>query len=185
VIRLVEHDKHMIGNGHHEAVDRFLPDHGSGRIVGIGNEDGACLRRDRGQHGVEISRVPGIGHFDRIRAEKLGHELVHGEGVTSHHHLVTRAEKGMADELDDLVGAVAEHDVFPHDSESLRDGTAQFISSAIRIEVGALQRASHRLERLGRWAEGVLVGGELDDLLLAQAEIAGQLLNRFARLVDG
>ena len=91
----------------------------------------------------------------------------------------------MADKLDDLVGSVAENDILAGHAETLRDGATQFVAAAVGIEVGALQCAAHRFECLGGGAERVLIGGELDDLLLAQAEIAGQLLDGLAGLVNG
>ena len=41
----------------------------------------------------------------------------------------------MADELDDLVGAVAEDDILAGDTEALGDRAAQLVTAAIRIEV--------------------------------------------------
>ena len=51
--------------------------------------------------------------------------------------------------------------------------------------MGTLQREAHRLKGFLGGAERILVGSELDDLLLAQTEIAGEFLDGLAGLVDG
>ena len=93
----------------------------------------------------------------------------------------------MTDELDDLVGAVAQDDVFPLEpgTQALGNRAAEFVTAAVGVEVGTLQSAVHRLQRLRGRPQRVLIGSEFDDLLLAQAEVAGQFLDRLAGFVDG
>ena len=72
----------------------------------------------------------------------------------------------MTDEFDDLVGAIAKNDILSRYAEAFRNRPAQLVAASIRVEMGALQRPSHRLKSLGRGAERIFIGGELDDLIL-------------------
>ena len=165
----------MVGNLRHEAVDRLLSDERAGRVVRVGEEEDARARRDRREHGVEVGGEAGIGHLDRVGPEELGHELVDCKRVAGHDDLVAGAEEGVTDELDDLVGAVAQDDVFPLEpgTQALGNRAAEFVTAAVGVEVGTLQSAAHRLQRLRGRPQRVLIGSEFDDLLLPQAEVAG------------
>ena len=184
VVRLVENDRHPGGDGVHEPVDGVGGDDRAGGVVRVGDVHLPGARGDGGQGRIEVLHEAGqLGHFHRARAEKLGHQVVHGERVLGSDHLVAGPQEGVAEKLDDLVGAVAEEDVFAPAAEFCRDGLAQVISAAVGIELGAVECAPHRRERLGRGAEGVFVGGQLDDLPGRDAEFAGEVLDGLAGLV--
>ena len=119
---------------------------------------------DRSKHCVEIVRKARIGHLDRLRPKELGHQRVNRKGMAGRDHLVSGPEKGVTDELDDFVRAVAKHNVLPVKAQLLGDGTAQCPSAAVGIKVRALERLTHRCQRLWRRAERVFVRGQLDDL---------------------
>ena len=46
-----------------------------------------------------------------------------------------------------------------------RDRLAQVITTAVGVELGAVEGGAHGLDGLGRGTEGILVGSQLDDLL--------------------
>ena len=96
-----------------------------------------------------------------------------------------RPQKGMADELDDFVRAVAEDDVIGRDAELFRKRARHVVAASVRIEVGAFHRRMHRFDRARRRPEGVFVRGQLDDVARAGAEFARRFLDRFARLING
>ena len=183
VIRLIEDHDDVLGHFVHETVDLRLREQRAGGVVRIGDENLARARRDRGGHGVEVVGETGIGHLDGGRAEKRGHELVNDEGVARADDLVAGVEKGFTDELDDFVRATAEDHVFPFQPELRGDALAQIVAAAVGVKVGALKHRAHRVEGLGRRAERVFVGGELDDLLRLEPEFARHVLDRFSRFV--
>jgi hypothetical protein len=103
--------------------------------------------------------------------------------VPRRNHLVPGTQEGVPDEFDHLVRAVPEDDILLPESELRRNGLAQVEPPAIRIKVDALNGLMHRRERLGRRPKRVFVRGQLDDLRRREPQLAGHVLDRFARLV--
>ena len=97
--------------------------------------------------------------------------------------LIARIQKGLADKLDDLIRAASEDDIAPFKSELLRNGFAQIISAAVRVNVRALDGFTHCRHGFRRWPERVFIRGELDDLMRLEAKFTRDVLNRFARFV--
>ncbi len=85
-------------------------DRPAGRVVGVGDDDGAASRRDRRQQLVERkSQVRlGVGHQDRLGPGDLRVELEHREGRPGHHDLVAGLDVGLHQDVDAFVGAVGE-----------------------------------------------------------------------------
>jgi hypothetical protein len=89
----------------------------------------------------------------------------------------------VADEFDDFIGAAAEDDVGHVEAEFVGDGTAEFPAAAVGVDVGFADERAHGL--LGFWggAEGVFIGGQLDDGSGVEAEFTGDVLDGFAGFV--
>jgi hypothetical protein len=127
--------------------------------------------------------VAGIRHFDGVRAEDLGHELVHEEGVLGGDDVVARLQEGVADELDHFVAAAAHDDVAHFEAKLLGERVAQLPRSAVRVDVHLFDGLLHRLDGFGRGAERVLVRGQLDDVLRLQSALTRHILDGFSRFV--
>jgi hypothetical protein len=89
----------------------------------------------------------------------------------------------VADELEDLVGAVAKDEVLGADAKLLREAALEVKGVPVGVKMEVVQGLLHGGERGGRGAEGVLVGGELDDVGSGEAEFSGDLLNGPAGLI--
>ena len=63
----------------------------------------------------------------------------------------------MADKFNNLIGAVAEHNIFTGEPKLCRDGIAQRPSAAIGIKVRAIKRLVHCRQSKGRGAKRVFV----------------------------
>ena len=174
----------MRGHGAQEGLQRIVAHARAGGVVRRGEEDEARLRRDGAQHGVEVGREVDVVHDGGADAEKLRHERVDREGIARGDDLVDAGPReGVEEQLDDLVGAVAEHDVLAPEAEFLRDGVAQVEAAAVGVKVNGFERLVHGLQRLGRGAERVFIRGELDDRGGVEAELARHVFHRLARLV--
>ena len=57
------------------------------RVVGIGDEHDAGLRRDRAQHGLQIVAVIIGGHADQLCPEHLGDHGINGKAILRHDDL--------------------------------------------------------------------------------------------------
>ena len=184
VVGFIEHGDDVRRQLAQEVVERLIGHARAGRVVGRGEEDEARLRRDGAQHRGQIGREVDIVDHDGADAEELRHQRVDGEGVPRGDDLVDAGPgEGVEKQLDDLVGAVAEHDVLLAEAEFLRDGVAQVEAAAIGVEVGALDLLVHRGHGERGGPERVFVGGELDDGGGVEAELARDVIDRLARLV--
>src|SRR4051812_15832724 len=109
VVRLVDNDDDAVRNFLNEAIDFVLLRQRARWIVGISNENEACLRSDGRGHGIEIvSKIP-RGNLNRVRSEDRSHEPVNNESMFRRHDLVASVKKGVAEEFDDLIGTGAEN----------------------------------------------------------------------------
>src|SRR6185436_19385803 len=64
-------------------------------------------------------------------------------------------------------------------------GAFQVEGVSVRVEVQRLQRRLHGSQGGGGGAEGIFIGGELDDVVGRAAQLAGDLLDGPAGLIDG
>ena len=109
-------------------------------------------------------------------------ELVHAERGDARQRGVARSEHRAEQQVDDLVAAVPDDDVFAPDAEMGADGGAHRRLRRVGVQVEALnprQRLGHAWRRPVR----VLVGVELDDLRLGNARASRQGLGRLHRFV--
>ena len=121
------------------------------------------------------------GHLDRRGAEEERHEAVDDEFRLSHQHLVAGLQENVADQLDHLVRAVADHELVGRKVEEAGQPLSQRVAAPVRIVLALLDRSLARLNRLWRRAERVLVRSELDDARRVEAEVARHVLDRPAR----
>ena len=69
---------------------------------------------------AEIAR----GHLDAGRAARLRGERIHRERMLRENRLVARAQERLRRELEDVVAAVAEHDLLRRHAEARRQALA-------------------------------------------------------------
>ena len=105
------------------------------------------------------------------------------EAVLRHDHLRAGRYQRVADELDDLVRAVAEDEVGGRHAEFGGELLLQVEGVAVRIEVHLGQRLAHGGQGQPRRAQRVFVGGQLDDVVGGQAEFARDFLDGAAGLI--
>jgi len=98
--------------------------------------------------------------------------------------IVTGIEKTVPDQFDDFIGTIADHDIVPVHPELFRDRRAQLVTAAVGIDVDPLGRDLHRLDRLRRRTEWILIRGELDDVGGIEPQLAGRLLDWFPRIIN-
>jgi hypothetical protein len=112
---------------------------------------------------------------------RLEGALVGDEAALRDEPLVVLRHEGLHHELDELVGATAEHHLLLRDAVELRESLLQAAACGIGIAVQVLRRVAQRRDGGGRRAERVLVGGELDGI--PDAELPLHVLDGLARLI--
>ena len=151
-VGLVHHEEHVLGNAVHQFHDLGAAGERAGRVVRIRHEHHAGLRRDGLHHGLEVmAEVPG-GNGDEVRAEQAGDDRIDGEAILRDDDVNPRAHERVADELDDLVGSVAEDEVGRRGGEFRGELLLQVEGVSIRVEMEILEDMLHRGEGLGRGA---------------------------------
>ena len=110
------------------ALDAEQRDAGAGGIVGVGEEDGAGVRRDGVEHFLEGELHAGqrVGDLPDVRAGDFGVEAVHGVGRPEDEHFLAVVDVGVEEDLDGLVGAVGEDELLGRDVEIGGDGLLGF-----------------------------------------------------------
>ena len=121
------------------------------------------------------------GHHHANPPRGLDDHRVHDERRVRDHRLLARAQEGPHDELDELVRAVAHDELVGGEAVAAGEGDPEVVGAAVRIPVEVRQGVGDGLEDALRGRQGVLVGGELDDI--REAELALELLDGLARLV--
>src|SRR5260370_18058251 len=111
-ISFVQDRDDLVRHPRQEVVDLLLLNQGSGWVVRIGNEDDFSFRRDRVYHCLQIRLKICRRRFNGVGIKKLRDEFVSDKGLLRDNHLVVAIKKRVADELDDLVGAVSENNIF-------------------------------------------------------------------------
>ena len=159
---------------------------GAGGVVGIGEVNDFSARGDGGAHGGEVVAVVGRWHvhFDRAGAVEKREELEEDEGMATEDHFITRAEEDVGEELHDLAGAIARDDLGWVETEVAGEAGAEVESAAVGVEVDIGNRAGGGGQGEGRWAEGVFVGGELEDGVGVEAVLAGNVRDGAAGFVN-
>ena len=172
-VGLVHHHHAGQGQGGDEAVEPIRRQPGPGGVVGVGDPHHPGLRVDQVLHGVQVVAIvagrgdPGPG------PDRLGGDGVDGEGVLGEDGLDPGLEEGAGDQIQDIVGAVAQGDGGGIDPVLASQGGAQLEAAAVRVAAEFTQGRLDRRPRQPAGAQRVLVGGELDGA--ADAELTLQL----------
>ena len=90
----------------------------------------------------------------------------------------------MAQELDDVVGAVAQDQVGRFHPQFGRQLLLEIKGVAVRIQMQLPGGPAHRGQRGGGRPERIFVRGQLDDLARGQSQFPRHLLDGPARLID-
>ena len=98
--------------------------------------------------------------------------------------IVAGIEKAVSDQFDDLIRAITDDHVVPIEAKFLRNGRAQLVSAAIRINVDPFGGRLHRHDRFRRRTERIFIRGELDNLGRIESQLASRFLNRFPRIIN-
>src|SRR3970282_264017 len=90
-----------------------------------------------------------------------------------------RKKKTASHQVEDLVATVAEDQMVWRHLQPVGQRPLQVVAPAIRVSMTIWKRLSQSAHRLGRWAQGVLVRGELHGPL--DSKLLLHLLHRFTR----
>lgn len=82
----IDHEQHIVGQAGVEAPHFRVRDVGAGRIVRVGDEDGARARRHRCQQGIDIRRQQALGRGHRHGSCGERGNPVHHEAVRAVEH---------------------------------------------------------------------------------------------------
>ena len=89
----------------------------------------------------------------------------------------------MTEKFEHFIGSVAEDHVLWRDTELLCNCFTQVKPAAIGIQMRVVQRGAHRLYRLGRRPQRILVRRQFNDCTRIDAEFARSFLDRLSRFV--
>ena len=122
-------------------------------------------------------------HLDTTCTHGLGGQRIHREGMLRVHRAGVGPQEGAGCKLEDVVRAIAEHDLIALHPEARGQGRLQAIAIAVGIQGQGFQHVVHGLQGVRTDAERILVGGQLDDL--REAQLTLQLGSGLTRLVRG
>jgi hypothetical protein len=183
VVGFVEHDEHVLRHRCDERAQRLGRDPRARRIVRIGDEHDARLRRDRPAHRREVVRVVACRHLDPGRAARLCGKRVHDERVPRVDGVVARPQKSLRRELEHVVRSVAEDELEWRDAQPCRRRRLQLEAVATRIPADLVGCGGNRGAHPGARPSRILVRRELHDVARGEAEFAGKLGDRLSRHV--
>ena len=180
-IGLVQHHQHLRRHPGEETLQGVRTEPGPGRVVRVGDEHYASLPIDGGEHRLQV--MPPGARLDRppLGAHGLGGDRVDGEGMFAEHGVQTRREVGTGDQVENVVGAVAQGHLRRIHRATLGQLALEFETVAVRITGQFRQFGADCLQRLWARTQRILVAGELDDRRRVEAQLAGQFVHRLAR----
>ena len=181
VVGLVENHHDILRHRLQEGFQLRIGQEGTGRVVRIGHPDDACIRTDRGAHGIEVMAEILRRHNDQFSTGGQGCQRVNSKGVLRKYRRPARSKKNTGDQIEDIVRAVAEHDALYAEPGVIGERFFQ-----VKIVGIALQRPGRLFQRrlgLRAHAQWILVGSKLDDLGYRNTHLAGQLGDRLTRQI--
>ncbi len=154
-------------------------------LLGLARKIDFRARGEGAAQGGEVVAVIAGGDDDGIGAEQVCDEGIDQEAVLRHHDIHARPHQGVGDEFQDFVGTVAEDEVGGAHAqlggELLLEIEGVAIGVKVRLTGGGLEGGQRERGR----AEGIFVGGHLDDAPGRQAQFARHFFNGAAGLIDG
>ncbi len=160
----IEHQKHVRRQARVKALHLLEGQVGSGRVVGVREEDDLGAGRHAGEDRVDVRREVGLPGDHGHAAGCKQRELVHQEAMLGVDALVPRPDIGIGEHREDFVGPAAADDARRIEAVARADGLAQGGRAAVGIEFKLARELAVGGDRLRRRAERRLVGGELVDL---------------------
>ena len=157
VVSLIQHDEDVARNCLQERLDVSRLKPGTGGVVGIGDKDHARARCERRAHGQEIVTEVACRNRDADRTARLCGKRIDREGVLRIHCVIARTQKRLRDQLEDIVGTVAEHDLLAFHPEAGRKRSLERVTIAIRIARDPRRGIEDRLPHLRARSARILV----------------------------
>ena len=137
---------------------------GAGRVVGVCQEQDACLIRHRRQQGIDVSGEIRFWCRHWRRAGGLRRNGIHQEPVLAVDHLIAGAGIGLAQQADELIRTRSADHARRINAVDIADGVAQRRALAIRIAMQFPLQRGVGFRCLGARAERAFIGTEFDDL---------------------
>ena len=180
-VGLIDHDDDPVGHRGEKTLERpgIVP--GAGGIVGIGDEHQPRAFGDRVGHGRQIVPPVPRRHLHSTGAHGTGDQRINGECVLGEHHLVLAGNEQPGDQLQDVVGTVAQGQAVARHCVDPGQRGPQVGTAAIGVARQLVEPHQRHGPRLRAGTQGTLVGRQLDDV--GEPQLALQLLDGFARLV--
>ena len=176
-VGFVENHEHVFRHARKEAIGLGGGEHRSGGVVGVGEvHDTHRLIQPRRQR-VQVVGVVLERRLNNRAAGSAHRQREHHEGAFGSQPHVARLDVDVAEELNELGRAGAEHNLVHLHPEARRQFLAQIEAARIRVAVRLRQAARHRFDGLRRRAQGVLVRSQLDG---GDAELPLHLLDGLA-----
>ena len=176
-IRLIHDNEHVLGHFTQQPENILAGSPSAGGVVGIGQEEHTGAGRDRPDHGRNIGSELDRRHGHQRGSEQGRHDGIHREAELRNHHLDPRSHHGMPYELEKFIGAVAQDEVLGPDPHRFGESPLEHGGGTIGVKVQLPQHRLHGHQGFGRGAEGVFVGGQLDDAGGIQTMFAGDFLD--------
>ena len=158
---------------------------GAGGVVRVGDKHHSSVLVDGVEHAVQIMAIVDGRNHAAFCAHRLGAKRVCSKGMRTEHRIATRCEPAAGDQIDDVVGAVAQGDLICLQAETLGQLGLESVAAAIGItgQVGKLTANSLEHPRIG--PQRVFVAGQFDDLRRLDTQLTRQFIDRFASDVRG
>ena len=113
-------------------------------------------------HGLQIHPQFLQGHRAEDTTDGLGYEAVHQKGVGGAQDFAAGGHQGPDQQVQDLVGAVAENELLGGDPQIGGQVLFQVIGVAVGVTVQACEIGLNGGQGLRGGPQGVFVGGQLD-----------------------
>src|SRR5690606_4166417 len=108
--RLVEHHQYVGRYAGQEVLQRINSEPGTRRVVRIGNEQNAGIVIDGLDQAVKVVAIVDGRDHATFRAHRLSTDRVGGEGMGTEHGIQAGRQIGARNDVDNVVGAVAQGD---------------------------------------------------------------------------
>jgi hypothetical protein len=186
-VGFVEHHQRVGGRGADELAQCIGADPRAGRVVRVGDEHQARVGLDGAR---ERGQVVPVGHrrAGRVRGGReapcpgrADHDRVDRETILRIHAAACAREECLGQQHQQVIRAVADGQPFARHAKVARERDLEAVRAAIGVEPQLGQRALDRRHCRGAHAPGILVGGELYDVV--HAVLALELGDGLARHV--